>query len=300
MLKVKSIVIAAVVCLAPLATHAETVVCPTEADTYMLHGGMYYGYPDRGYVRSTNWVGGEALFRFDLSDLAGYAADDIISATFKAYTAQGSGMMAHPMAPAGTTQRAQVMMLRTWDPDVHPHGLTNWTEALRGDYEHGYIDGSVESQSGLPNIYDPGDVGGHDPYHWQDHGLNPGDPRTILSHNTGPYTWASVDLTDFVKAWLPGGDMDVDNNGIRIHDLGGWSGSPDPAFPEEHEWGWYFYAKDVGGSDWGITQPHPGAGYVPYLQVDVVPEPSTIALLCSGGLALLWLAFRRRKRLKGA
>ncbi len=296
MLKAKNVVIILVLgCLMRPAAHAATTACPVEADTHILHGhGINGGYPDCGVARATNWVGANALFRFDLSGLEGYGADEIISATFKVYTAQGSGMMSHPMAPAGTRQRAEVLALRTWGYN-HPYNVTFWTEAGTGDYQHGYIDGTTETQTGLPNIYDPGDVGGVDPYYYEDWGLNPGNPRTILSHDTGPYTWASVDLTDFVKAWLPGGDLDVPNNGIRIHDLGGWSGNPDPEFPEEYEWGWYFYTKDVGGDIPLGTDPHPGPGYVPRLEVDIIPEPASLALLVAGSLALLW---RRRKRLR--
>ncbi len=285
------------------------IICPVEADTYILHGGINYGYPDRTCVRATNWVGAEVLFRFDLSGLAGVDPKLIKSAVFKAYTGQGSGMMAHPMAPAGSMQQAQVLALRTWDPTVHPHGLTNWTEALPGDFEHGYIDGSVSTQPPyLPNIYDPGDVGGVDPYYYEDWGLNPGTPTAMLQHDGGPGVpkgwtgdpndlnpdgWAEVDLVDFVIGWLSG---DFDNNGIRIHDLGGWSGSPDPEFKDDYEWGWYFASKDyqtgvqVGDPNFNLLPD----GYAPHLEVNLVPIPGTVLLLGSGLLGLLGIRRKRR------
>ncbi len=288
----------------PSLAGAEIIKCPVEADTYILHGGISYGYPDRTAVKATNWVGGDALFRFDLSGLAGEDPKLIKSAVFKAYTGTTSGMMAHPMAPAGTMQQAQVLALRTWGKN-HPYDLEYWTEAGRNDFEHGYIDGSV----GSSNLYDPGDVGGVDPYYYEDHGLNQGTPTAILQHDGGPGVpdgwtgkeedlnpngWAEVDLADFVVGWLTG---DFANNGIRIHDLGGWSGSPDPEFEKDYDWGWYFASKDYADGVYGYGDPRfdllPG-DYAPYLEVNLVPIPGTVLLLGSGLLGLLGI--RRKKR----
>jgi hypothetical protein len=248
----------AVLCWTPLAVHGSTVIVPVEADTYLLHGGTHFGYPDSPCIRATSWVWADSLFRFDLSGLDGYTAENIMSATFRVYTGQGFGGMASPMAEAGILQQAQVVALRTWNPETHPHELTYWTEAPQGDYANGYIDGS-EGSTAHPNLYDPGDVGGVDPYetNWSG-GVVPitGGPSVIMSHDTGPDTWASVDLTDFVKAWLPGGDLEIANNGIRIHDLA-------------DNYGWYFFGKDYDSTQGAYGLPdHPGAEYVPYLEVE--------------------------------
>lgn len=90
-----------------------------------------------------------------------------------------------------------------------------------------------------------------------------------MAHDTGPNTWASADLTEFVKAWLGGGETDIPNNGIRIHDLGG---------PEWDDWGWYFFTKDVGGTGSYGLPAHPGAAYVPFLEVEYDPNWSPVTL----------------------
>ncbi len=304
MLKFKNVVIAAaVVCLLSLAAHAATVVCPVEVDTYILHGhGINGGYPDRTAAKSWNWVGAEALFRFGLSEIESIPAVQyrIVSGEFSAYTGQcdETAMMCQPMAPAGTTQRAQVLALRTWgdnhpyyDEDDPPDWFPYWTEA--GGYANGYIDGTVEGQGyppNPPNIYDPGDVGGHDTYHYQQHGLNPGDPTATFIHSGGPGVpenwggnlgqlnpdgWAEVELKEFVRRWvLPEEDEGyIANNGIRIHDLGGWSGSPDPAFPDDYAWGWCFCSKDYMTAEPGMYDPNfhllPADDYLPGLTVTI-------------------------------
>ena len=240
---------------------AEVVVAPVEADTYILHShGINNGYPDCHVARVTSYVAAEAFFRFDLSELeeAEICAEQILGATFYVFPGEGEGSMATPVAPAGTTQEAQITALRTWDPAAHPYGFEYWTEAGLGAYSAGYFGGE---QIG-PNMYDPGDVGGVDPYEYAGSGRAEieGDLDVTLSHNTGPNTWASADLTDFVKAWLEGGEQDIPNNGIRIHDLG------------TDNWGWYLFSKDIGGTGAYGLPAHPGASYVPYLEVEYDPN----------------------------
>ena len=252
---IRSSLFALVLCGLVTTGFAETltVTAPVEADTYCLHShGINNGYPDSHVARATSWVSAESLFRFDLSGLEGVQAEQILSATFKVFIGEGSGSMATPVAPAGVNQSAQITALRTWDPEVHPYALEYWTEAGLGNYPAGYIDGAHIAD----NLYDPGDVGGVDPYEYAGEGLAEieGELNAIMSHSTGPNTWASVDLTAFVQAWLPGGESDVANNGIRIHDL-------------NDDWGWYFFTKDVGGSGAYGLPAHPGETYIPYLEV---------------------------------
>lgn len=237
---------------------ATTILAPVEVDTYILHGhGINNGYPDSHVSRATSWVGAESLFRFDLSGLDGVLAEQITSATFKIFTGEGTGSMATPVAPAGETQYAQVTALQTWDSAEHPYGFEYWTEAGLGQYSAGYIDGAFAGSFS----YDPGNVGGIEPYIYQgeEEIEIEGDLNVIMTHNTGPNTWASVELADFVKAWLPGGKSDILNNGIRIHDLGGTNWD---------EWGWYFFTKDVNGTGTFGLPSHPGETYIPYLEIE--------------------------------
>lgn len=238
-----------------------TVSAPVEVDTYMLHGhGVNDGYPSCHVARATSWVGAESLFRFDFSGLDGIIAEQITSATFKVFTGEGTGDMTSPVAPAGTTQYAQVTALQPWNLEEHPYGLEYWTEAALGQYSAGYVDGASSGSFS----YDPHNVGGVDPDTYPGEGLIEIDEEwqdlsVIMTHDTGPNSWASVELTDFVKAWLPGGDATIANNGIRIHDLGGdgWD-----------EWGWYFFTKDINGAGAFGLPSHPGETYIPYLEIE--------------------------------
>lgn len=243
---------------------STTVTVPVEADTYILHGhGINYGYPTCHVSRTTSWVGAESLFRFDLSGLDGILAGQITSATFKVFTGEGTGSMATPPAPAGIEQHAQVTALQPWNLEEHPYSLEYWTEAELGQYSAGYVDGAFAGSFS----YDPHNVGGVDPDTYPGAGLieiDEGweDLSVIMTHDTGPNTWASVELTDFVKAWLPGGDVDIANNGIRIHDLGGAD------FPTDDNWGWYFFTKDTDGTGAFGLPSHPGETYIPYLEIE--------------------------------
>ncbi len=247
---------------------ADVLVAPVEADIHILHShGINNGYPDSHVARATSWVAAEAFFRFDLSGMEEIRAEQILGATFKVFVGEGSGTMATPVAPAGQTQYAQITALKTWDTHVHPHGLEYWTEAGLGNYPGGYFGGERIG----PNMYDPGDVGGVDPYVYAGVGEAEieGALNVLLAHDTGPNTWASADLTEFVKAWLGGGETDIPNNGIRIHDLGG---------PEWDDWGWYFFTKDIGGTGSYGLPAHPGAAYVPSLEVEYDPNWSPTTL----------------------
>ena len=93
------------------------------------------------------------------------------------------------------------------------------------------------------------------------------DPLEInQSHTTGYDVWVSVDFTQIVKVWLAFGAEYA--NGIEI-----WEGVPND------DLGLYWNSREAAASE------------MPYLEVNVVPEPTIVALLGLGCLALL----RRRR-----
>ena len=52
-----------VVCVGPVG--ADRVVCPVEADTYVLHGSMTSnGYPTANALRARNWVAAGVMVGF--------------------------------------------------------------------------------------------------------------------------------------------------------------------------------------------------------------------------------------------
>lgn len=254
-----SVMSAAVLCLAAVgAAHADTIVCPVEADTYVLHGGMTSnGYPTANAVRAWNWVGSEGLVRFDLSGIQDWNNDsvingsDVASAVFRFYTHDCTGMMCQPMAPAGTTQIANVTPIAVWADPANHGGHATWTESIA--YDEGYIDGDN----------DPGDVGGVTP--------------TLLSYDLGPGCWGEVDITSLVRSWLNG---DYENNGLRI------------VGADDYGWGWS--SKDWNGDDAGGSGDPALTHYLSVTGETAVPEPATCTLLAVGGL--LMTALRRRRR----
>ncbi len=106
----------------------------------------------------------------------------------------------------------------------------------------------------------------------------------IVGSAVATYTFTELgigcwEITDIVNDWITG-----DNYGLAVI---GWDDVPQPPVQTHNL---YFAGLPGGG----------GGAFAPTLATDCVPEPGTIALLCSGGLVLLWLAFQRRKRLKEA
>ncbi len=238
MLKVKSVVsVIVLLCLTSAAGHAETVVCPVNADTYMVPGMGGNGYPINTQVKSmADWLTIPALVGFDLENLGAHSGNDVVSAKFKFYRLDSDGTMMSPAtAPAGTDFTATI------------HALDD-TVMLTEDLLGGYY--------GVINF-----------------GNRPGVLGTgySVSNDTGPNSWAEADITQIVIDWLDGNYV---NNGIEFQD--------DPG-PSPDNYVWY----------WSSIQ---NADNHPYLEVDVVPEPSTVVLLGMAGLLALLATIRRRRK----
>jgi hypothetical protein len=147
------------------------------------------------------------------------------------------------------------------DPATAPAG-TSFTATIHA------LDNSVTLTEELL----PGEIPGNPAAHGViDYGCNRPNvfgPGYSVSNDTGPNTWAEADITQIVRDWLDGGYA---NNGIEFQDDS-----------DAGEYVWY----------WSSIQ---NAGNRPYLEVDVVPEPSSVALLAAGGLVLLGMSSRCRK-----
>ena len=93
-----------------------------------------------------------------------------------------------------------------------------------------------------------------------------------VSNDTGPNTWAEADITGIVKDWL---NNEYLNNGIEFLDN---------SDPNEYVWYW----TSIQGNE----------EYRPYLDVSVVPEPTSLVLLTTGLLGLFGMGRTRRRFLK--
>ena len=112
----------------PLSAGAAIITAPVDVDTYYIFmSGDSYGYPVKDVVKTYDpgVMTSIGLLRFDLSNLTGVAADDIISAQFNFYAQpQGYG------APEGTTIYSSIhalddSVILTEDVNADGRGIIN-------------------------------------------------------------------------------------------------------------------------------------------------------------------------------
>jgi hypothetical protein len=222
-----------------------TIACPVDADTYILFGGMGGG---KGYPKgdssgrfvakagAVTIVDARALFRFDLSGLGNINAEEVVKAEFHYRmldAGQGDMEMSDP-APAGTPMYGFV------------HALNTTT------YEYTELD----REGSLPHptetlFWGENNMGGANYVDWKNKpGYVRGTPMIVVTHDNGPETNGSIDITEIVKGWVRG---EYPNNGIEIKD------HDDRSIPDD-EWG--------DGYSWHIAS-HEASANAPYLSVEV-------------------------------
>ncbi len=204
-----------------------TVTCPVEADTYVLFGGMGggKGYPKgdasgRFAVKAgaVSIVDARGLFRFDLSALGNISPGDVVKAEFRYHmleAGQGEMEMSDP-APAGTPMYGFVRALNTTTYE--------YTELNR--------EGSLPHPTET-HLWGENKVGGANYVDWKNKpGYVRGTPMILVTHDTGPETNGSIDITEIVKGWIRG---EYPNNGIEIKDHDDRT-TPDSEYGDGYSW----------------------------------------------------------------
>ncbi|MCD6569655.1 MAG: Ig-like domain-containing protein, partial [Deltaproteobacteria bacterium] len=193
-------------------TGTTTITCPVMYDTYVMFGGMGAGKgyphgspsPPKDVVKAgaVTICDARALFKFDLSNLAGVNASDIVKAEFCYHMLDtGKGFMAlGAPARAGTPMYGFIHALNTTTYEYNELGKE---DPLPDPTEPFFWDETTPFSG-------PG-------YVWMKNkpGYVRGAPMILAIHDTGPNTPGSIDITEIVRGWVGGR---YKNNGIGLKD----------------------------------------------------------------------------------